>query len=141
MRSKSDLKTAKLLGSGVDEAYNFGRIGLIVVEKVKDRSIVIWANTLMMNRYSRSPSVLINQDILDIFPDIQFDPNEEMIVKQSNSYTVNPVLYGDEGQIVQPTRKFEFESSDTSVFVVSKLGKITPKGVILSGFICIFATS
>lgn len=54
--------------------------------------------------------------------------NINMIVKQSNSYTVNPVLYGDEGQIVQPTRKFEFESSDTSVFVVSNFGKITPKG-------------
>lgn len=54
--------------------------------------------------------------------------NINMIVKQSNSYTVNPVLYGDEGQIVQPTRNFEYESSDASVFTVSKLGKITPKG-------------
>jgi len=47
LRQKSDLRAAKLIGQDVQEAYNFGMIGLAIVD---ERDVVIWDNDLFQNR-------------------------------------------------------------------------------------------
>ena len=47
LRRKSDLKAADLIGSDIQEAYNFGSIGLVVVD---ENNVVIWTNDLFKER-------------------------------------------------------------------------------------------
>ncbi len=47
-RRKTDLKAAEVIGSDVQEAYNFAKIGLVVTD---DNDIVIWNNTLFKDRH------------------------------------------------------------------------------------------
>ncbi len=46
-RKKSDLKAADLLGDDVQEAYNFGMVGLVIVDENKN---VLWINELFRER-------------------------------------------------------------------------------------------
>ena len=46
-RRKSDLRAADLIGGDIQEAYNFGMIGLAVVDEDDN---VIWVNDLFINR-------------------------------------------------------------------------------------------
>ena len=47
IRQKSDLNAATLIGSDVQEAYNFGQIGLVVVD---EHNKVMWDNNLFKDR-------------------------------------------------------------------------------------------
>ncbi len=46
-RHKSDLKAADLLGDDIQEAYNFGMIGLVIVD---EHNMVLWTNELFRDR-------------------------------------------------------------------------------------------
>lgn len=54
LRHKADLKAADLIGADVQEAYNFGMIGLVIVD---ENNVVLWVNELFKERQI---------DILDI---------------------------------------------------------------------------
>ena len=47
IRKKNDLKAADLIGGDIQEAYNFGMIGLVIVD---DNNTVIWVNDLFKER-------------------------------------------------------------------------------------------
>ncbi|MCQ3035531.1 MAG: DHH family phosphoesterase [Bacilli bacterium] len=47
MRTSSDLKAADLIGGDVQEAYNFGQIGLVVVD---ENNTVLWINEVFKDR-------------------------------------------------------------------------------------------
>ena len=47
MRTTSDLKAAELIGGDVQEAYNFGQIGLVVVD---ENNTVLWTNEVFKDR-------------------------------------------------------------------------------------------
>ncbi|MCQ2793928.1 MAG: DHH family phosphoesterase [Bacilli bacterium] len=47
LRQKSDLHAAELIGSDIQEAYNFGMIGLAIVD---DEDTVLWTNELFHSR-------------------------------------------------------------------------------------------
>ena len=47
-RHKTDLKAAEVIGSDVQEAYNFAMIGLVVTD---ENDIVIWDNSLFKERH------------------------------------------------------------------------------------------
>ncbi|MBQ9457543.1 MAG: DHH family phosphoesterase [Bacilli bacterium] len=47
IRQRSDLDAAAIIGSDVQEAYNFGQIGLVVTD---DSDIVMWTNNLFKER-------------------------------------------------------------------------------------------
>ena len=47
VRSKSDLETATLVGSDIQEAYSFAKIGLLVIDEEKS---VMWTNSLFKER-------------------------------------------------------------------------------------------
>ena len=54
IRHKTDLKAADLIGADVQEAYNFGMVGLVIVD---ENNIVLWVNELFKER---------SIDILDV---------------------------------------------------------------------------
>ena len=45
-RKKTDLRAADLIGGDVQEAYNFGMIGLVVVD---ENNVVIWINDILFS--------------------------------------------------------------------------------------------
>lgn len=47
IRQKTDLRAAEIIGSDIQEAYNFGMIGLIVVD---EKDTVLWTNELFTER-------------------------------------------------------------------------------------------
>jgi c-di-AMP phosphodiesterase-like protein len=54
IRHKTDLKAADLIGADIQEAYNFGMIGLVIVD---ENNMVLWVNELFKER---------SIDILDV---------------------------------------------------------------------------
>lgn len=47
IRHRTDLKAADLIGSDIQEAYNFGMIGLVIVD---ENNVVLWVNELFKER-------------------------------------------------------------------------------------------
>jgi c-di-AMP phosphodiesterase-like protein len=47
LRQKNDVEAARLVGADVQEAYDFGQIGLVVVD---DNDTIMWANSLFKDR-------------------------------------------------------------------------------------------
>ena len=48
LRQKTDLRAAEVIGSDVQEAYNFAMIGLAITD---DKNIVLWTNDLFKSRH------------------------------------------------------------------------------------------
>ena len=70
-RHKTDLKAAEVIGSDVQEAYNFAMIGLMVTD---DNDVIIWTNDLFKERHI---------DVIDI---PIFDWNADLrILKETNN--------------------------------------------------------
>jgi len=61
IRQKSDLQAASLIGGDVQEAYNFGQLGLVVVD---DKGIVLWYSNLLKDRNI----ALLDENIFGKFP-------------------------------------------------------------------------
>ena len=83
-RSYSDLSSAELFGSGVDEAYQYGQIGLIVVDNNKDDNIILWANEFILKRFTKTNQFVINQNIRELFKDIDTETSDEMHLVSGN---------------------------------------------------------
>lgn len=64
IRHNSDLKAAELIGSDVQEAYNFGMLGLVVVD---ENNIVLWVNQLIRDRQLK----ILDLNILDWQPKLR----------------------------------------------------------------------
>ena len=63
-RKKTDLRAADLIGGDVQEAYNFGMIGLVVVD---ENNIVIWVNDIFHERNLE----IIDQNIFEWQPKLK----------------------------------------------------------------------
>ena len=76
LRHKTDLDAASIIGSDVQEAYNFGEIGLVVTD---DRDVVIWDNNLLKDRQVN----LLDMNILEWQPALRELKNApaDMVVK------------------------------------------------------------
>ena len=76
LRHKTDLDAASIIGSDVQEAYNFGEIGLVVTD---DRDIVLWDNNLLKDRQVN----LLDMNILEWQPALRELKNApaDMVVK------------------------------------------------------------
>ena len=64
LRQQLDLKAADLIGSDIQEAYNFGMIGLAIVN---DDNIIIWTNELFKERQIE----ILDENIVNWKPEIQ----------------------------------------------------------------------
>ncbi len=76
MRQSSDLRAAQLVGQDVQEAYNFGMIGLVVVDEHDD---VIWHNDLFESRNIK----LLDENILTWHPKLK-----ELKTAEGNTHTI-----------------------------------------------------
>ncbi|HBM70687.1 MAG TPA: hypothetical protein DD377_04955 [Firmicutes bacterium] len=88
IRQKSDLDAASIIGSDVQEAYNFGEIGLVVID---ENGLVMWDNNLFRDRNID----LLDVDLLEWQPKLKelIGPNvpSDMAVKievNSHNYSV-----------------------------------------------------
>lgn len=63
LRQKTDLKAAAIIGSDVQEAYNFAMIGLAITD---DQNIVLWTNDLFKSRHIE----IMDMDIIEWQPDL-----------------------------------------------------------------------
>ena len=64
LRRRTDLHAAEVIGSDVQEAYNFAMIGLAVTD---DNDIVLWTNDLFKNRHID----IIDSNILEWVPELK----------------------------------------------------------------------
>lgn len=82
-RYTTDLKAAHLIGSDVQEAYNFGMIGLLVVD---DTDTIIWTNELFSDRQIN----IMDNNIFDWQPRLrqlkEANDSEETIKIEVNSH-------------------------------------------------------
>ena len=87
LRQKTDLKAAEVIGSDVQEAYNFAMIGLAVTD---DKNIVLWTNDLFKSRHIE----IMDMDIISWQPelatlrDVNNGEQNCKIVVNSRSYSV-----------------------------------------------------
>lgn len=94
VRRASDLKAASLIGADVQEAYNFGQIGLVVCD---DDGTVMWANDL----FSERKIDLIDTKISDFDPELSelTDAPVDMIVKIEHDFRFYEVKYLSEAHL------------------------------------------
>ena len=87
LRQKTDLKAAEVIGSDVQEAYNFAMIGLAVTD---DKNIVLWTNDLFKSRHIE----IMDMDIISWQPelatlrDVNNGEQNCKIVVNSRTYSV-----------------------------------------------------
>ncbi|MGM9874059.1 MAG: DHH family phosphoesterase [Bacilli bacterium] len=91
LRKKSDLKAAEVIGSDIQEAYNFAQIGLAVTD---DNDMVLWTNDLFKDRHIE----IIDLNIIDWHNELRSlkdNPNPDKTVKviiNSRNYQVKFLL-------------------------------------------------
>ena len=94
LRQKTDLKAATIIGSDVQEAYNFAMIGLAITD---DQNIVLWTNDLFKSRHIE----IMDMDIIEWQPelatlrDVANGDQVAKIVVNSRTYQVK--LLGEAG--------------------------------------------
>ena len=91
LKQKTDLHAAEVIGSDVQEAYNFAQIGLAVTD---DNDTILWTNDLFIDRHLD----IIDNNIISWQPDLNAlkeNPNPEKTVKiivNSRNYEVKFLL-------------------------------------------------
>lgn len=68
LRQKTDLRAAEVIGNDIQEAYNFGMIGLAVTD---ENDVVLWTNDLFKARHMD----IIDSNILSWQPDLEILKN------------------------------------------------------------------
>ena len=87
LRQKTDLRAAEVIGSDVQEAYNFAMIGLAITD---DKNIVLWTNDLFKARHIE----IMDMDIISWQPelaalrDVNNGDQPVKIVVNSRTYSV-----------------------------------------------------
>jgi len=104
IRQKTDLRAADLIGSDIEEAYNFGMLGLAVVD---ENNVVLWTNTLFKERAIE----ILDENILEWQPGLKelVEGNSKTVVKISfNSRNYDVKLLKEAGlYIFKDTTDFE----------------------------------
>ena len=104
IRQKTDLRAADLIGSDIEEAYNFGMLGLAVVD---ENNTVLWTNTLFKERAIE----ILDENILEWQPELKEleEGSSKTVVKiQFNSRNYDVKLLKEAGlYIFKDTTDFE----------------------------------
>lgn len=84
LRHRTDLKAAEVIGSDIQEAYNFAMVGLVITD---ENGIVLWTNELFRNRHID----IIDTSIFDFDPSLRvlFDsaaPSETTKISYNSKY-------------------------------------------------------
>ena len=94
LRQKTDLKAAEVIGSDVQEAYNFAMIGLAVTD---DQNVVLWTNDLFKSRHIE----IMDMDIIVWQPELaalrENNASEQGVKIVVNSRTYSVKLLSEAG--------------------------------------------
>ena len=87
LRQKTDLKAADVIGSDVQEAYNFAMIGLAITN---DDNIVLWTNDLFKQRHIEimDMDIISWQPELAVLRDVNSGEQNCKIIVNSRTYSV-----------------------------------------------------
>ena len=87
LRQKTDLRAAEVIGSDVQEAYNFAMIGLAITD---DKNIVLWTNDLFKARHIEimDMDIIAWQPELAALRDVNNGDQGVKIVVNSRTYAV-----------------------------------------------------
>ena len=87
LRQKTDLRAAEVIGSDVQEAYNFAMIGLAITD---DKNIVLWTNDLFKARHIEimDMDIISWQPELSALRDVNNGDQPVKIVVNSRTYSV-----------------------------------------------------
>ena len=87
LRQKTDLRAAEVIGSDVQEAYNFAMIGLAVTD---DKNTVLWTNDLFKSRHIEimDMDIIAWQPELATLRDVANGDQTAKIVINSRTYSV-----------------------------------------------------
>ena len=87
LRQKTDLHAAEIIGSDVQEAYNFAMIGLAITD---DKNIVLWTNDLFKSRHIEimDMDIIAWQPELATLRDIANGDQTTKVVVNSRTYSV-----------------------------------------------------
>ena len=87
LRQKTDLRAAEVIGSDVQEAYNFAMIGLAITD---DKNIVLWTNDLFKSRHIEimDMDIISWQPELSALRDVNNGDQPVKIVINSRTYSV-----------------------------------------------------
>lgn len=89
LKGHAELSASKLVGADVNEAYNFGQIGIAICDK---DNRVLWVNDFLGGRCNN----LVDQDIFSVFPALQelFGPEKKdqvKIIREDHKYMVKMI--------------------------------------------------
>ena len=87
LRQKTDLRAAEIIGSDVQEAYNFAMIGLAITD---DQNNVLWTNDLFKARHIEimDMDIIAWQPELAVLRDVNNGEQTAKIVVNSRTYSV-----------------------------------------------------
>lgn len=91
IRQKNDLKAAEIIGNDIQEAYNFGQIGLVVTN---EQNVVLWGSDLFKDRHLE----IIDINLLEWQPALEglvssIDPKETVKIEINNrTYEVKYII-------------------------------------------------
>ena len=87
LRQKTDLRAAEVIGSDVQEAYNFAMIGLAITD---DKNTVLWTNDLFKSRHIEimDMDIISWQPELSALRDINNGDQPVKIIVNSRTYSV-----------------------------------------------------
>ncbi|HHT67504.1 MAG TPA: hypothetical protein GX010_04755 [Erysipelotrichaceae bacterium] len=87
LRQKTDLRAAEIIGSDVQEAYNFAMIGLAITD---EKNIVLWTNDLFKSRHIEiiDMDIIAWQPELAVLKDVINGKQTTKIVVNSRTYMV-----------------------------------------------------
>ena len=87
LRQKTDLRAAEVIGSDVQEAYNFAMIGLAITD---DKNIVLWTNDLFKSRHIEimDMDIISWQPELSALRDVNNGDQPVKIIINSRTYSV-----------------------------------------------------
>ena len=87
LRQKTDLKAAQIIGSDVQEAYNFAMIGLAITD---DQNVVLWTNDLFKSRHIEimDMDIIAWQPELSALRDTNNGETNVKIIVNSRTYAV-----------------------------------------------------
>ena len=130
IRQKTDLRAADLIGSDIEEAYNFGMLGLAVVD---ENNTVLWTNTLFKERAIE----ILDENILEWQPELKEleEGSSKTVVKISfNSRNYDVKLLKEAGlYIFKDTTDFE------TITEYSKRQAVVIGQIIIDNFSDVFA--
>ena len=94
LRQKTDLRAAEVIGSDVQEAYNFAMIGLAITD---DKNTVLWTNDLFKSRHIE----IMDMDIIAWQPELaalrENNASEQGVKVMINSRTYAVKLLSEAG--------------------------------------------